>query len=181
LIVSPFPGRHSVVLIVLFVSNTCSGGAQRARQMAGPPHPARSLTTCDVTRIVDGDTLVCGEAGRIRLIGIDTPELSQEPAGPLAARALASMISTGATVSLEMGVDARDQYGRLLAYIWIDSTLINWRMIREGWAVTLTYPPNVRYVDWFTAAVEAARNDGSGLWATGGFGCLPVDRRRGVC
>jgi len=84
-------------------------------------------------------------------------------------------------VQLEQDVEARDQYDRLLAYVWHDGMLVNWRMIREGWAVLLTYPPNVQYVDWLVDAERRAREEGRGLWATGGFACRPVDRRRGRC
>lgn len=148
---------------------------------SGPRHPVRQTFSCTVTRIVDGDTIVCGRAGRIRLIGMDTPELSQAPFGVQASSALAAMIQPGSDVQLEQDVEARDRYGRLLAYVWLDGTLVNWRMIREGWAVLLTYPPNVQYVDWFTDAQGRAREEGRGLWATGGFDCPPVDRRRGRC
>jgi micrococcal nuclease len=78
-------------------------------------------------------------------------------------------------------VEARDQYGRVLAYLWGDGQMLNWMLVRAGYAVVLTYPPNVQYVDWFTAAQEEARQESAGLWAVGGFVCLPIDRRRGRC
>lgn len=148
---------------------------------SGPSQPVRQTFPCTVTRIIDGDTIECSGAGRIRLIGIDTPELNQRPFGIRASSALAALIALGAEVQLEQDVEARDRYGRLLAYVWSDGTLVNWRMIREGWAVLLTYPPNVQYVDWFTDAQRRAREEGRGLWAVAGFDCLPVDRRRGRC
>ena len=148
---------------------------------SGPSDPVRQTFTCTVTRIVDGDTIECTRAGRIRLIGLDTPELSQAPFGVQASSALAAFIPLGSDVQLEQDVEARDRYGRLLAYVWLDGTLVNWRMIREGRAVLLTYPPNVRYVDWFVDAEQRAREEGRGLWATGGFDCRPLDRRRGRC
>jgi micrococcal nuclease len=54
-------------------------------------------------------------------------------------------------------------------------------LVRLGWAVVTTYPPNVQYVDWLTAAQKQAREESVGLWAVNAFDCLPGDRRRGHC
>lgn len=148
---------------------------------AGPRRPLRPTFSCTVTRIVDGDTIECSRAGRVRLIGIDTPELSQAPFGLQAAAALARAIPPGSNVQLERDVDERDQYNRLLAYVWLDGTQVNWRMIREGWAVLLTFAPNIQYVNWLTDAQRRAREERRGLWASEGFNCAPADRRRGRC
>jgi len=148
---------------------------------SGPRAPLRETLACTVDRIVDGDTIECGGLGRIRLIGMDTPELSQAPYGVTATQALTSVIPVGSAVEIELDVQQRDQYGRLLAYVWADRLLVNWMLIRQGWAVLLTYPPNVQYVEWFTAAQQQAREEGVGLWAIDAFDCLPVDHRRGRC
>jgi micrococcal nuclease len=148
---------------------------------SGPPEPIRDTSPCTIQRITDGDTIECTEVGRVRLIGVDTPGLSQEPYGQLASEALAELVPVGSRVELERDVELQDQYGRMLAYVWIDGLQVNWVMVRQGWAVLLTYPPNVQYVDWYTEAQRRAREDGVGLWAVGGFDCRPVDRRRGRC
>lgn len=147
----------------------------------GPTSPRRATTSCTVARLTDGDGIVCEGGERVRLIGIDAPELDQEPFGQQAAAALRSLVREGSEVQLEQDVDARDRYGRLLAYVWVDGTLVNWRMVREGWAVLLTYQPNVQYVDWLIEAERRARDEGRALWATGGFGCRPSDHRDGRC
>jgi len=59
--------------------------------------------------------------------------------------------------------------------------LLNWRLVREGWAVVLTIPPNVQHVDWLVDAQRRARAENRGLWARGGFNCPPGDHRRGRC
>ena len=148
---------------------------------AGPRHPVRATVPCTVTRIVDGDTIWCSGMGRIRLIGMDSPESDQGPFGAEATSALAALIPLGTEVQVEQDVEARDRYGRLLAYIWDRGTLVNWLMVREGWAVLLTYPPNVQYVDWFANAQNRARAEQRGLWRKGGFACLPVEHRRHHC
>jgi micrococcal nuclease len=143
--------------------------------------PIRETEPCTVERIVDGDTLVCRGGLRVRLIGIDTPELSQQPFGEQARAALAALVPPGAAVLLERDVELTDRYGRRLAYLWRDGVFVNWQMLRGGWAVLLTYPPNVQYVEHFQEAQRLAREQGRGLWATGGFACAPADRRRGRC
>lgn len=148
---------------------------------SGPPGPIRETSPCTIQRVTDGDTIECAEVGRVRLIGMDTPELSQEPYGRLAAEALAALTPVGSRVELERDVELRDRYGRMLAYVWLDGAQVNWVLVRQGWALLATYPPNVQYVDWYTEAQRRAREDGVGLWAIGGFECPPVDRRRGRC
>ncbi len=154
---------------------------RQLRHDSGPPAPIRETRRCVVDRIVDGDTIECDTVGRVRLIGIDTPELSQEPYGRLAKEALAALAPAGSIVELEPDVEERDRGGRLLAYVWADGVLVNWLLVRQGWALVLTYAPNVQFVDWFTAAQRDAREEQLGLWAVGGFDCPPVDHRRGRC
>jgi micrococcal nuclease len=147
----------------------------------GPDGPAGATQACTVARVIDGDTVECDGIGRIRLIGMDTPEADQEPFGAIATRALTALIPPGSDVEVERDVEPRDQYDRVLAYVWTNGLMVNWAMVRQGYAVVLTYPPNVRYAGWFTAAQQRARTERSGLWAAGGFECLPRDRRRGDC
>ncbi|MGH7428630.1 MAG: SgcJ/EcaC family oxidoreductase, partial [Candidatus Methylomirabilaceae bacterium] len=80
---------------------------------SGPPRPVRATSDCTITRIVDGDTIECGRRGRIRLIGIDTPEADQEPFGSQATAALSALIQPGSAVQLELDVETRDRYDRL--------------------------------------------------------------------
>jgi endonuclease YncB( thermonuclease family) len=148
---------------------------------AGPSAPRRATTSCTITRIIDGDTIECARLGRVRLIGMDTPESNQRPFGAQASKALVVLLPVGSEVRLEPDVEARDRYRRLLAYVWAGDTMINWRMVREGWAVLLTYPPNVQYVDAFADAERRAREERRGLWATGGFDCRPADHRGNRC
>ena len=84
-------------------------------------------------------------------------------------------------MQLEQDVQAQDRNGRLLAYVWRDGRLVNWEMVRAGWVVTLTYAPNVQYVDALRKAAKEAEKEALGLWATDGFACLPFDHRHGSC
>ena len=125
-----------------------------------------------MTRVVDGDTIeveVGGRAERVRYIGIDTPEWTDErPEVRARARAATEAnrrLVAGRRVRLELDVETRDRYGRLLAYVWVGDTLVNEALVRDGHAEPHTVPPNVRYAERFrTAAREAriARGSGSG-------------------
>jgi micrococcal nuclease len=124
---------------------------------------------------VDGDTLVVHVDGRdekVRLIGIDTPE-TVDPRKPVecfgkeASQHMKEMVPPGSAVRLERDAELRDRYGRLLAYVFreSDGEFVNEAMVADGFAQTLTIPPNVAYADRFTDAQRAAREDGKGLWS----------------
>jgi micrococcal nuclease len=142
---------------------------------------ARLATTASegeatVVRVVDGDTLVADFAGReekVRLIGIDTPE-SVKPNTPVecfgkeASHHLEDLLPEGTAIRVERDVEARDEYGRLLGYVYRskDDLFVNRAQTEDGFADLLTFPPNVAHTDDFTAAVAAARAANRGLWAS---------------
>ena len=110
----------------------------------------------------------------MRFIGIDTPErdgpyTSLECYGEEASRFSHDALD-GRTVELEFDVERTDRYGRTLAYVWLDGALFNERLVRSGYAVVTTFPPNVRYVERFTAAQRGARDEQRGLWGACGPG-----------
>jgi micrococcal nuclease len=153
-----------------------------------PPESRRGLApeesgVCTVERVVDGDTLVCREAGeRVRLLLIDTPELAQRPYGELARSELQRILPRGASARLELDLEPRDRYGRLLAYVFApDGTMANEHMARQGYAVVISFPPNLRHIDRIRAAVAEARAAGRGLWRGSAFDCMPADHRAGRC
>jgi endonuclease YncB( thermonuclease family) len=125
-----------------------------------------------VSRVVDGDTIILdidGTSERLRLIGIDTPE-SVHPDGErnveygkIASAYTTSMLEEQ-NVFIELDVQERDRYGRLLAYVYIDGIMLNKLLLQEGHAMVSTYPPNVKYIEDFTALQEKARENGYGLW-----------------
>lgn len=146
--------------------------------------PARwrdSTVECIVARISDGDTIDCAPRGRVRLIGIDAPELDQVPMGSASQQALSRLIPRGSRVQLELDVQPNDRYGRVLAYLWFRGELINWRLVRQGWAVSERFPPNLRHSPALDAAESRARSEQLGLWRTGGFDCRPYQHRSGNC
>ena len=126
-----------------------------------------------VTRIVDGDTIhvdLGGTDETVRYIGIDTPE-SVKPGTPVEcfakkASARNRALLQGTDVKLVFDVERRDRYGRLLAYVYRadDGTFVNAALVRDGYARTLTVPPNVRYADRFAKLQTEAREHDRGLW-----------------
>ncbi len=91
------------------------------------------------------------------------------------------MLPLGDSIRLETDVSPVDRYGRELAYLWTGDSLINEIMVRDGWAVTYTVPPNVKYAERLARAQKEARARGTGLWSGRGFDCLPADFRKGRC
>jgi len=148
---------------------------------AGAQHPVHQETHCVVRQVADGDSFRCSDGRRVRLIGIDSPEREQRPFGSKAQQALLRILPPGTEVKLEHDVALTDRYGRLLAYAWTGSTLVNEAMVRGGWAVLYTVPPNVKYAERFSQAQNEARTRAAGLWAERGFDCLPTDFRRRRC
>jgi len=136
---------------------------------------------CRVERVADGDTFYCRDGRKVRLIGIDTPELAQGADGRLARDALRRLLPAGRAVRLELDAAPRDRYGRVLAHVWAGDRLVNEAMVRGGWAMLYTVPPNVRYVRRLETAQQEARAARAGLWKHDGFECSPADFRRGRC
>ena len=137
------------------------------------PAAAQAHLPGTITAIVDGDTvrvrLDAGPIITVRLTGIDTPE-TKHPSKPVqcfgveASAKTAELLPIGSVVGLERDVQDQDRYGRTLAYVWRDSVMVNEVLVAEGYALTLTIPPNVKYADTFSAAAQTARDGGLGLW-----------------
>jgi micrococcal nuclease len=162
-----------LVVLAAAYGSTLRGGASSGGGGVVAAGGGGSLGSAPVVRVVDGDTIIVrlhGAKERVRLIGIDTPE-SVKPGTPVQCYAKAASREThalldGRSVRLVADVEARDRYGRLLAYIYRrpDGLFVNAELARRGYARQLTIPPNVRFADRFGALVREARNAGRGLW-----------------
>ena len=147
-----------------------------------PRSPTGGEDRCVVASLSDGDSLHCADGRRVRLLSIDAPEMAQTPYGEEARRRLDALLPRGTEARLERDVERSDRHGRVLAYVYTpEGEMVNLEMARSGYAVALVYPPNVRHEEAIRAAVEEARREERGLWASGGFACRPVDFRAGRC
>jgi micrococcal nuclease len=157
------------VLVALLAAACGGGGAPGSGSGSDDP------SVGEVRKITDGDTVHVEIGGRdetVRLIGIDTPE-SVDPRSPVecfgkeASEHLAGLIPVGTDVRLVRDVEARDRYDRLLAYVYrvSDDLFVNVQMVRDGYALQATFPPNVAHVDAIGDAVREAREAGRGLWS----------------
>jgi micrococcal nuclease len=155
-----------------------------------PRGPAGSVSA-RVTRHTDGDTLWLSGIGKVRLIGVDTPEVfgEDECFGQRASAFVERTAPVGAPVRYRLGVEERDRYGRALVYLWLRGgrrprssrlgrrrtmTFLNRLLVARGYAQVLTIPPNVEYADQFARVARRARRAGRGLW--GRPGCADLRR-----
>ncbi len=123
-----------------------------------------------VQRVVSGQTLEVTGVGekpysitRVRLIGIDAPDLQQQPWGEAAKQRLEA-IALNQFVLLEFDVQDQDTFGRRIAYVWQDSVLLNEKLVAEGYVLILRRSPNNKYDQRLERAQEWARLMGRGIW-----------------
>ncbi|HJR93353.1 MAG TPA: lamin tail domain-containing protein [Acidimicrobiia bacterium] len=118
------------------------------------------------TSVIDGDTIrvtIGGAAEDLRLIGINSPEGGECYSAEATARLIELVDGRG--VVLVGDESDRDQYGRLLRYVYVGDLFVNEVMVREGFAIARRYPPDTAKAEVLEAAQELAEAEGAGLWA----------------
>lgn len=128
-----------------------------------------------VIRVIDGDTIKIEGDKVVRYIGIDTPE-TVHPSKPVQCYGKEASdknreLVEGKEIKLEKDVSETDKYSRLLRYVWLGDMMVNEYLVREGYAQSSTYPPDVKYQDRFLEAQRRAREEKKGLW---GDTCNPL-------
>lgn len=127
-----------------------------------------------ITKVVDGDTFWVDNGTakglKVRFIGIDAPEsrkMFKKEIGYYGKEAklyLTEML-TNKKVKLVSDVDSHDQYGRTLSYVYLeDGTFVNAELIKNGYAVLMTIPPNIAFSEYFAKLQKEARKNQRGLW-----------------
>ena len=121
-----------------------------------------------VIRVIDGDTIEIEGGDRVRYIGIDTPE-TVDPRKPVQCFGVEASrknkeLAEGKEVRLEKDITDKDKYGRLLRYVWIGESMINLELVKQGFASSYSYPPDIKYQDDFVKAEREARDAKRGLW-----------------
>jgi micrococcal nuclease len=132
-------------------------------------------------RIFDGDTLALSDGRRVRLLGIDTPEVGRDgaPSEPYAEEAkafLARLAEPGAPLRLRLDSDRFDRYGRLLAHVFTDDgSNLQARLLVAGYAVTLVVPPNEWSLECYATAQAQARKGRIGIWGLEKYQPIPAE------
>ncbi|MCM3784958.1 stalk domain-containing protein [Neobacillus mesonae] len=169
--------KGSTMVPLRFVSESLGNSVGWFNKSKTVTISSASMQKAKVTRVVDGDTIEVtlndGSVEKVRLIGIDTPESVHPDADRNTSEGVVVSDYTKSqllnkTVLLEFDAGERDTYGRLLAYVYLNGNMYNAKLAEEGYATQMTYQPNVRWVDLFTALVANARSNNRGLWAYDG-------------
>lgn len=175
------PFRVAVISVVAVVAGTIApacdstDGADSPTSATPGSAPAEREANAVVEYIVDGDTIdviIDGREERVRLIGIDTPETKKpnspvECYGPEASAFIERLLPVGTDVHIERDIVGRDDYGRLLGYVYRvdDEVFVNGEIVRQGYAQPLSIAPNTVHAELFVDAARAAERDDLGLWA----------------
>lgn len=151
---------------------------------ASPPScaPETNTTAATIVYVHDGDTVILADDRRVRLAGIDTPELARDdmPAQPYANDArdfLRKLLPTPSRVRLVFDHERHDRHGRTLAHVFLpDGTNIQQQLLNAGLATTLVVPPNVAYLECYRTAEQAARKAKYRIWALARY--IPTETTR---
>lgn len=147
-----------------------------------------NLEAVVVARVVDGDTIELKDGRKVRLVGVNTPESTTrtEKYGKEASNYTTSKLN-GKKVWVQKDVSDTDRYSRYLRVIWlavpsddmsekeIRSKMFNAQLVLNGYAEPSTYPPDVKYSDYFVKFAREAREKETGLWAYGDNGTTKGD------
>lgn len=121
-----------------------------------------------VIRVIDGDTIEIEGGVKVRYIGVDTPEVVDPRTVPQCYGAEASVenraLVEGKSVKLEKDISETDKYGRLLRYVFTGDIFVNEHLVRQGFAYSSSYPPDIKYQNQFTEAQKEASTNNRGLW-----------------
>lgn len=118
-----------------------------------------------VASVIDGDTVELVDGRHVRYLGIDTPEVGEYYAEEATARN--RDLVEGKTIELQRGSRERDEYGRLLRYVYVGGTFVNGELVAEGYATAYIFDPDDRYSQVLVQLEQYARMKEVGLWGTG--------------
>lgn len=123
---------------------------------------AGNVEVAIVTRVVDGDTIVILGGEHVRYIGIDAPE--EDESYYYEAKRFNEQMVARRRVKLERDISDRDDFGRLLRYVYVDGIFVNAEMVRNGYAFAKTYVPNTKHQDYLEKLEDEARRLRKGIW-----------------
>ena len=163
-----------VVCALILARVATSGlGAEVISSQQTPVEISQTTEKVRVAKILDGDTFDLSDGRRVRYIGINTPEMTDQNKQPqcfaLEAKAENEKLLAGKKIRLEKDLSNRDKYGRLLRFVYVEDEsgreiFVNDYLARQGFARLLSIPPDLKFEKQFNAAVEEARFQQRGLW-----------------
>lgn len=169
--------RYGLILLALMISLLTAllaePEAEDSSTEVADTYVLELYPEAEVLSVTDGDTFKArfddGSVEKVRLLLIDTPETKRagtpvQPFGPEASDYLSELL-TGQTVKLEPDVSERDQYGRILAYVYLGDEMVNEMLIAEGLARVAVYPPDTKYEDQLRAIESEAKAAKLGIWS----------------
>jgi len=146
------------------------GGCQSKKVPPGIPVQVQQVISGQTIEVLD-TTQQPALIVRVRLIGIEAPDLRQQPWGTAAKTRMEQLIGETRgqqlilqSVFLEPDVQTKDSFGRWLAYVWHDGVMINEQLIKEGYVLATPRSPNNKYNERLIRAQEYARIMGYGIW-----------------
>ena len=152
---------------------------------ADPCRADGAATPVLIDTVIDGDTVVLQDGRKVRLIGIDTPELGYNgaPSQAFSQRAKAALrdeLEHSAAITAIPGTQPTDRYGRRLMHLFrANGANIQAMLVRRGLATRLTIPPNLRFLDCYANAESDARRHSRGIWSLHRFRPIAVHRLTG--
>ena len=176
--------KKQISIIALAIASLIYLGTKNLVFTNNEPRTTGDTAYYTVSRVVDGDTIVLSDGRKIRLIGVDTPEVyycekllrdSKKSGQDIKtiqalgkrASAFTKELCLGKKVRLEYDAERYDRYKRTLAYVYLeDGTFVNAKIMQEGFAQVMTIPPNVKHADLFLKLQKEAREANRGLWKT---------------
>lgn len=180
----------AIVIVILCVTSGCYRQIERSlyagQQISSKDEGNRTEEPTDrkkqrmwkkgyvyVTKVIDGDTFWVDDGSKaikVRFIGIDAPETrntghKKKGHFGVEAKEYVTRLTKFQWVRLQLDIQEKDQYQRLLAYVYLqDGTFLNAHLIESGYAVLDTHPPNVKYADLFSELQHRAKQEKLGLW-----------------
>ncbi len=172
---------YSVTVALLLVAISCYSpkknavnSAANGEQKQESEEQKKDYEYYKVIKVTDGDTFVIDDGtekgARVRLIGVDTPESRKTGRKVVGyygkeAKEFSTKFLLNKRVRLDFDVNKYDQYMRLLAYVYLeDGTFVNEYLVKNGYAMVMTVPPNVKFSEHFLRCQQEAREKKRGLW-----------------
>ncbi len=146
----------AITLLLIFAAGF--GGGYLFGQTNSSPDFEQSL----VVKVTDGDTIELEGGARVRYLGIDTPELGEAYYSEASTRN--RELVEGKVVELQRGKRDKDEYGRLLRYVYVDGVFVNAELVAQGYAMAYIFDPDERYSQVLVQLEQYAKMKKRGLW-----------------